>query len=324
VLRRGRRYGAGPIVIARNDRMRRWNPHPSPGRWICLALLLAALAGAGLAAVRLARALAGPPDTWPVNLALYGWLLVFLGLAVLVVALAYRFAAALTLRYDLDRNGLYISWLGNRAVIPLAQVESVDLGTAIGPLPLGPLQAIGYYWGRARAPGGRVAHLFSTQPPQRSLAIYTPGAAYVIAPADPGAFVQDLEQRRNLGATQALQPTLGASRMVFARLWSDRLARWLLLLALGLNLALLGVIAARYPALAPMIEMRFNAVGEVAEIWPRHQILLLPLAALGLTALNAGLGLLLFQRHPPGARLLQGASVVVQVLFGIAVITIIR
>jgi hypothetical protein len=100
--------------------------------------------------------------------------------------------------------------------------------------------------------------------------------------------------------------------------------RILLLIAFACNLLVLALLAARYPELSPTVQMRFNAAGEVAALRPRHQVLFLPLAAFGLGLLNTGLGLLLYRREQLGARLLQGASVLVQVLFGIAVFTIIR
>ena len=100
--------------------------------------------------------------------------------------------------------------------------------------------------------------------------------------------------------------------------------RALLLVALALNLLVLGVLAARYTALEPLVRMRFDAAGQVSDLRPRHQVLFLPLAALALSLLNMVLGLLFYRAQPVGSRLLQGASVVVQILFGIAVLTIIR
>ena len=89
-------------------------------------------------------------------------------------------------------------------------------------------------------------------------------------------------------------------------------------------LAVLGVLAARYPLLEPLIRMRFDAAGQVSDLRPRHQVLFLPLAAFGLSLFNTVMGLLIYRAQPIGARLLQGASVLVQLLFGIAAVTIIR
>lgn len=289
-----------------------------------MLLLGAVIASTVALALPLWQAFANPPADWPVDLWLYAHMMGVLGLLLIAGALAYRAASALTLSYALDRNGLYITWLGNRAVIPLDQIQSVDLGISIQRPPWGFFQGIGYYWGQARTSEGALIHLFTSQPPARSLVIYMPTEAYAISPADHEAFVQDLEQRRNLGATQSLAPTVEPSRIFLYAFWNDHTVRLLLIVAVALNLLMAGLLAARYPSLGPLVQMRFNAAGGVAEAQPRHQVLFLPLAAFGLILLNTGLGLAFYRRQQLGVRLLQGASVVVQVLFGIAVATIIR
>jgi Bacterial PH domain len=304
--------------------MRHWKPQPSAGRWFGLLLLIMVIAGAGALVLRIARSLAGPPETWQVNLPLYGLVLALLALLALAGVLAYRVAGALTLGYQLDRNGLYINWLGNRAVVPLDKIQSVDVGVVAQQIPWRLFQGIGYYWGRGRTADGKSLHLFATRPPARCLVIYTPDEAYAITPLDPDAFVQELEQRRNLGATKPLAPTVESSRIFLYAFWNDHTVRILLLVTLLLNLCILALLASRYPELGPTVRLRFNAAGQVAELRPRHQVLFLPLAAFGLSLLNMVLGLACYQRQQLGARLLQGASVIVQVLFGLAIITIIR
>lgn len=304
--------------------MRRWNPQPSVGRWIGLLLLIAALACAGVLAIPLVQAFGRPPNEWQVNFGIYLRFLEVLAFLIVACMLLYRVVAAFTLSYDLDRNGLYINWLGNRAVVPLEQIQSVDVGLSGARMPLRFLQSIGYYWGQGQSSDGRRVHLFATRPPARCLVLYTDTEAYVISPVDHEGFVQDLEQRRNLGTTKSLATSVEPSRMFLYAFWNDRTVRLLLLFAFLLNLAVLAWMAARYPTLHAMIPMRFNAVGEVAEPRPRHQVLFLPLAALMLSLLNTVVGLAFYRQQQLGARLLQGASVLVQILFGIAVVTIIH
>jgi hypothetical protein len=304
--------------------MRHWNPQPSLSRWIGLLLLVVVLGGATALARMLMREFAGAPEEWQVNLTLYGQVVGFLALLGLAGVLAYRVAGAFTLGYDLDRNGLYISWLGNRAVVPLDQIYSVDVGLTDERLPWRIIQWIGYYWGQGRTADGKLLHLFATQSPAHALIIYSAAEAYAISPADHEAFVQDLEQRRNLGATKPLTPAIESSRIFLYAFWSDRTVRALLLVAFALNLIVLGLLTARYPALGPTVPMHFNAIGQVAEPRPRHQVLFLPLASFGLSLLNTVLGLAFYRRQKLGARLLQGASVIVQILFGVAIATIIR
>jgi hypothetical protein len=302
--------------------MRRWKPQSSSGRWVALALLLVVLAGAGTLGLRLARALSGPPESWPIDFGLNLLIVSLLSLAGLAGVLAYRVGSAVTLGYELDRNGLYIIWLGNRAVVPLDQIQSVDVGVKDARLPV--LRWLAYYHGQGRTADGKRLHLFTTQPTARSLVIYTAEEAYALSPEDHEAFVQDLEQRRNLGATKVLTASFEPSRMFHYAFWNDSTVRALLLVAFGLNLLVLGVLMARYPALEPMLRMRFDPAGQVADLRPRHQVLFLPLAAFGVTLVNIVLGVLVYRRQQLGARLLQGASAIVQILFGIAILTIIR
>lgn len=134
--------------------------------------------------------------------------------------------------------------------------------------------------------------------------------------------MQDLEQRRRIGVVKPLTTGQEHGRILFYAFWNDQVVRWALLLALLLNLLVLGILAARYPYLSPSVEMRFNAIGEAVEMRPRHQVLFLPLAAIGLGLLNAALGLAIYRWERTGARLLQITSVVLPILFGVAIFTI--
>ena len=304
--------------------MRYWAPQSSIGRWLAIIILLIVSIGVVILGQRLSNLLAGTPEDWPINLQLYSQVLLFVGLAVFAGALLYRILSIFTLRYVLDRNGLYVTWLGNRAVVPLDHIQSVDIGITGYRKPWQLFGSIGSYWGQSDLPDGKKLHLFATQPLNKCLVIQTSNDLYVISPANHVAFVQDLEQRRNLGATKPLSVAVEPSRMFLYAFWNDRTVRALLLITFVINLAVVAVIASQYPSLDANIEMRFDAVGEVTAVEPRHQILFLPLAALSLSLLNIVLGLFLYQSQQLGAQLLQGTSVIVQILFGIAIITILR
>ncbi|WP_041330409.1 PH domain-containing protein [Roseiflexus castenholzii] len=301
--------------------MRHWKPRSAHGRWMALGLLILALGGVTLAVVDLIRRLSGSPETWQIDIGALGWLLLLIGSLLAALWSAHRLMSALTLTYDIDRNGLYIRWAGNQVIIPLDRIITIDVGAGPVFLPFGPFQRVGTYWGRAFT-GEAPLYLYATQPPGECLIIYTADAAYALSPEDPDAFVQDLEQRRSLGATKVLQPSLEHSRVFHYAFWRDRTVLALVLAAMMINLLAFGLVAVAYPSLAPLVEMRFDATGELAELRPRHQTLFLPLAAFGLSLLNTTAGLALYRSLPLGARLLQGASVIVQLLFLVAVVQI--
>ncbi len=305
--------------------MRNWKPQPSAAPWVALALLILTLSGALWCLVQLGFALARPPADWPIEGRLYGLLLGALALCAVAGYLGYRLAAAWSLRYDLDRNGLFITWLGNKATIPLSQIEQIEAG---GDYTLSwvalLIRSIGLYRGQISLPAGRPLSMFSSRSPlsKDSLLVHTSSGAYAISPDAPESFVQELEQRRRLGAIQQLAPTLERGGLLSYAFWNDRPARWAVLIAAILNLLLIGVAMYAYPGLPELVQLRFDAAGNLAELRPRHQVLFLPLAAATVALLNAGLGLVLYSREPVGARLLQWASILVQILFAVALFAV--
>lgn len=314
----------GPSLRSLYLPMRPWKPQPSWRLWAALLALALALAATLALLLPVGAALARPPASWPVDGALFARLLAGLGMLLLSGVLAYRAAAALTLSYAIDRNGLYIFWLGNRAVLPLQQIESIEIGLAAPPTLADTLRSIGYFHGRARLPGGRVVHRFSTVPLTQALVLHTASDSYAISPQDAEAFVQDLEQRRRLGAVQQLAPGIETGRAFFYAFWENPVIRPAVMIAVLLNLALLGWLMTLYPGLPPMIDIRTDAVGSTAILAPRHQILFLPLAGAAVGLLNLGLGLTFYRREPAGAQLLQLASAGAQLLFIVAALSILR
>ncbi len=301
--------------------MRKWKAEASLSLWLALLLLILALAGTAVFGAQVFRALNGPPDEWLVDGDLLRAVLAFIILALISGTIAYRLATRLTLFYEIDRNGLYISWLGNRATVPLDQIEQIDTGNQVR-TPWQLFQGIGVYWGRGRLTDGRTLHLYSSRRPARALLITTAEEAYALAPANADSFVQELEQRRKLGATKPVRAEVTSGRWFYYNFWNDRRISWTLLLGLLLNLLMLSALAVSYAQLPPDIAMRFDAGGNIAELRPRHQILFLPLAGLMVYLVNIGLGLAIYRREPGGARMLQIASVVIQMLFAVAILGI--
>jgi len=304
--------------------MRRWTPQRSWRLWAALAACLAALGVAGYLLASLVTLLAQPPESWPIDGRLFLRHVAVLALLACAAFLAYRVAAALSLAYTLDRNGLYILWLGNRAIVPLGQIESIESGLSAPVKGASPFASVAYLSGPARLPEGREIHRFSTVPLKRALIIHTPSEAYAVSPRDVDGFVQDLEQRRRLGAVQQLAPGVESGRVFAYSFWRDALVRGSVLGALLLNLALLGALMILYPSLPALIGWRSDATGAIVEMAPRYQIFLLPLAGAAILFLNVGVGLWLYGREPVGARMLQVIAALAQVLFGVAALTILR
>ena len=304
--------------------MRRWKPIPSPRLWAGVVLLLLSLSAATALIVRIVRSLAVPADQWPIGLPLYGEFLLALLMLVAVGGLLYRVGAALTLSYEIDRNGLYINWFGNRAVIPLSQIESVATGVLTSGGPFAIFKTIGYYHGSVRSGSGRLIQCFSTMPINEALIVNTLDESYALSPHNINAFVQELELRRRLGAIQALVSGVEVGRPLIYAFWTDRVVRPALFIAALIHLTVLGWITLRFPNLPAEIALRRDQLGSVTELVPRTQVLFLPAAALLVIAVNVVLGMLRYRRDPLGVQLLQIISVVAQLLFAVAVIGVVR
>jgi hypothetical protein len=301
--------------------MRRWKPQPAFGPWVAAVLLILVGIGSAAVALRLGQAFRGPPESWSINLALYGWLLALISLLGVGGVIAYRLISALTLVYDLDRNGLYIVWLGNRATVPLDQIVGIDIGAPGASAPL--LDGLGLYRGQTHTSDRRPLYMFATRPLARCLVINTPQAAYAVSPRNQDTFVQELEQRRSLGVAKVVAPTVQSGPAFAYAFWRDNIVRWAVFLAIMVNLLVLALLAARYPGLPSSLPMQFDLTGEAVGFRARYQVFFLPLAALALCLLNIAVGLRLYPHQQISARLLQVASFVVQLLFAVASLTII-
>ncbi len=303
--------------------MRRWKPFPSPGRWLALVLALA-FSGGAFAFVYLSLPhLAGAPAEWSINVELYLKIVAACVFFVLAGSTWMRLVQSLTLWYGIDRNAVFIASMGNIESVPLDQIVRLDFGGKVSNLPQPLAQGIGCYWGQGVLEDQNVL-VRSTMPPSRCLFVVTPRGSFAISPNEVDSFVQDLEQRRNLGATKQLIPEVNYGPWLNLPFWNDGNSKWLLLLTLLINLLSLGILAWHYPTMADMVEMRFDAIGGVSELRPRHYALFLPLAALAVTLANLFGALVFFKYEKLVSRLLQGASIVVQILFCVAVIMLVR
>ncbi len=304
--------------------MRRWKPFPSAGRWLALALALVFSAGSLFFGWLCAQRFSGLAADWSIDLDFFLRFLCFLAMVFLAGTSWMRFIQVVSLWYGLDRNVVYIGSLGNQEMVPLDDIVRLDFGVRVDGLPVQIIQGIGCYWGTGNSADSASVMVRSTIPPRRCIFIVTHKGTYAISPDEIEIFVQELEQRRHLGATKQHSIEVVYGPWFNTPFWNDISSIYLLIIALVLNIFAFGVLARYFPQLPAQIEMRFDAVGGVSELRPRHQALFLPLAAFGVTLVNMFGAMVFFRYEKLVARMLQGASVVVQILFSVAVIMIVR
>lgn len=203
----------------------------------------------------------------------------------------YVVASGWSLFYTVDRNVLTISWLGHRWLVPMDRIQSID---------------------RAGQHQGTVRY-FATATGPRALAITTSSqTTYIISPADQAGFLSELEQRRSLGANLPVAEGPAWSRWMPMSFWRERAVRWLTGIAAALHGLLWVALGLWYQGLPAQLVLRLDQQGGLLQ--PRERILLLPLGMALLLLLNVALGLWLWQRNKAAALVVQGSSIIGQLL----------
>jgi hypothetical protein len=242
----------------------------------------------------------------------------------LLVLLAYQTASCLTLRYHLDRNGIFVRWIGAQQDIPIREIQRIVPANQLGNTVV---RRRGLHWpgherGLGMVPGIGRTRFLATRPLRQQLLLVTPGQAFGISPRDPDAFVQAFEARRELGPNRLIEQGLRHARPLTWPLWTDQTAWVLLGAALVVNLGLFGYLSARFPGLDFQLPLHFNSQGLADRIGTKMELFALPIIGLIILLTNVLLGLALYRRERAGSYLLWGSAVAVQALFWLAIFSI--
>jgi hypothetical protein len=227
--------------------------------------------------------------------------------------------------FFVDRNALVIRWGAVTQVVPLEDVDGVLTGDQIKRIktyrgPLWPGMRVGY--GEMEDVGSTL--FFAATATDKQVVLTTPALAYAISPADQSAFLETLRHRLSMGPTQSVEQASQQPAFLTWSFWSDRLGFALLTGAVMLLIALFGFIALRYPTLADLQPLHFDAEGLPDRWGTQAQVFTLPFIGLLALIANAGLGFLLYERERPAAYLLWSGAIGVQLLVWGATIGILR
>ncbi len=256
-------------------------------------------------------------------------MLVLLSLPILLVAL-YHTIGLVTLRYKLDRNGVFVCWfgssrLGSEQTIPIRDIQRIIPGSELGGVVVRRrgLRWPGHERGVGMVPGIGRTRFFASRPLDEQLLLVTPGSAFGISPDDPEGFLEAFEARQKLGPNRLLVQDLRHARWLTWALWKDSTAWTLLGVSALINLSLFGYLTALFPGLDPQLPLHFNRLGQADRIGTKMELFALPIIGLIILGTNLALGLILYRRERAGSYLLWGASAAVQALFWLAAVSII-
>lgn len=242
----------------------------------------------------------------------------------MLIHLFYRTWAAFTLEYWVDRNAITLRWAHLHQVIPTQSIRAIDHSAEL-PLEAGSLRRWPMpFLDIAAAPTAASINLCATRPPAECIVLQTDAGVYALSPADAEGFIEALQARYRLGATQIVTPQRVQRSWLASILSEDRLGAWLLLTGLVGVLILFAVLTISFPNLPDILAVRYNSQGVPEEI--REKTALFRLLIIGLLAwgVNAVGGLWLTrQRQRIGAHMLWGGAIFVQGVLLLALVSLI-
>lgn len=282
------------------------------------ALGVAVAAVPALIAVGLGMALVVKVATWPVSLTMFGAITAAIVLFVIGLVFAFWAYACYSLRYLVDRDGVTIVWGALRHFVPVGRIESMSMGRGEDRPRVSGLSWPGLHVGRGEAAGQEALFYSTHRVPEEVLYIHTGTTTYGLSPADPPRFMAEVERFRQSTEESSGVEIVERDIVGGHPIWADRVAQWLALTGVAINLALWGYIFAIYPDLSPSITIEFPPLGEITDVHSRSEILKIPAAALGVLVVNLAAGLFFQWRERAATYLLLSGSVFMQLLFWVS------
>ncbi|MFN8556921.1 MAG: PH domain-containing protein [Dehalococcoidia bacterium] len=276
-----------------------------------------AVAAAGVAFV-LALALIARGVAAGVTFAAFGSYAVAVVLLAVAAGAGYLALALFSLRYEVGEGAVIITWGFTRQVAPLAEVERVVRGRALGRPRIHGIELSGWacHVGRAMMPRVGPVLFYSThQQPEEILYLVTARCAYGISPAEPQAFIQALQQAAEEDNGADLRQELLRHPLAALPLWGDRIALALAAAGTVLGLAVVGLVFSRYDGLPQQTVIPFP---DGPHAGSRRALLGIPATVVTLLILNIAGAFALHRVLRPLAYVLLCGNVFIQALLAVA------
>ncbi len=250
------------------------------------------------------------------------WLLALGAMALGFGLLAYVFTFR-SLAYDLDRNGLVIRAGGWEITVPMAAISGVyampEDGLTTG---FRGLRLPGHNVGYERTLDGLTMMSVATSAPRDCLYVWAGSRVYAISPDEPDLFRRTYEMERALGPLREFPHRFRPPAQLRYLFWRDQVGRSLVAVGVLGVLTLVGLAFWQYPRLPAQIPMHFDVQGLPDRLAPPGSVFYLPLVGMLVLLANSVLGAWAYGRERVLSYFLWGASVLVQVLLILALLTI--
>lgn len=249
----------------------------------------------------------------PITLLSFLWGVLLLASLPLLALLAYWTSSLKTAHYHVVEHALLIEWGSLRQVVPLAAIQSLQLGSEVTAVTrFRGLRWPGLIVGRGLI-DEREVFIFATRPQPEQLLLLTDTAVHAISPVDLENFQACLAAL--LTPEMKTAADLPESHLGFLRwrFWDDWPGQLLLLAAGLLNMTLFAYLTAMYGRLPAQVPLHFNRSGEIDRLAAPDRLFILPIIGLLAWLLNSAWGWIFYQLDQKlPAYLLWGTAVVIQ------------
>ncbi len=241
----------------------------------------------------------------------------------LVPLLAYRIYGLRTAVYSLEREGIHLRWGLRVEDIPIDHILWIHKKEELeSHLPLPWFHWPGSLLGTRRTVGIEEVEFMASRT-QGLILIGTQERIFAISPANPDLFLHTVSQIMEMGS---LAPIPGRSiypTNLMSRVWTSRLARWMLIGCILFSLLLLIWVSIAIPSRSQII-LGFGPDSSPGDLVPASRLLLLPILSTSFVLINFFLGLFLYRKdkNQPLSLLLWGSSALLPLIFLIGAIFI--
>lgn len=240
-----------------------------------------------------------------------------------VVFLTYRIYALLRASYKLDRNGLHLHWGLRSEAIPVPDIQWViPVSQVTFEIPLPRLSFPGAILGTVETRDeGPVEFMASDL--EHLVLVGTREKIYAISPARKSVFLREYQGITELGSLMPIEPVTTLPVSYLRSVWSDRWARWLIIIGLFLTIAVLALASLSIPD-RQTITLGFDPAGNPLPPVPAIRLLMLPTLCIFLYLCDLLSGLYFYRkpRQRPASYLLWTAAVITPALLFIPLLII--
>jgi hypothetical protein len=155
--------------------------------------------------------------------------------------------------------------------------------------------------------------------PEEIVYVETSGVTYAVSPLDPKRFVAAIERAQEAENDFDI-PQVEREVLAAHPIWTDRIAQYLVLVAVAANVALWGYILAAYPDLNNEITIEFPPVGDITTLQSRGEIFQIPATASAMLVANLVAAMIFQPRERAATYLVLSGTIFFQAVFWVGAV----